>query len=253
MPQPASRRTADAIIALAGVAPTRATALRRARRLEYFTLAWNSLEAVVSLAAGVLSGSIALIGFGMDSVIENGSAVALLWRLRRANEATERQRERAEAVALRVVGALFLLLAAYLAFDSILVLFRHLEPARSVVGIVMAAAAVVVMPLLGRAKRRTAKELASGALRADSRQSDFCAYLAGITLVGLALNALFGWWWADPVSALLITMIIAREGVSALRGQACGCAGPAIDPCCTAAKDGVRRVVGAEEKWRKGN
>ena len=227
--------------------------MRRARRLEYLTLAWNSLEAVVSLAAGLLSGSIALIGFGMDSVIENGSAVALLWRLRRANEATGQQRERAEAMALRVVGVLFLLLAIYIGFNSILMLFRHIEPERSVVGIVMASAAVVVMPLLGRAKRRTAAVLASGALRADSRQSDFCAYLAGVTLVGLALNALFGWWWADPVSALLITTIIAREGVSALRGQACGCAGPAIDSCCAAGIDNDRRLVGAEEKWRKAN
>jgi divalent metal cation (Fe/Co/Zn/Cd) transporter len=108
-------------------------------------------------------------------VIENGSAVALLWRLRKANEATERQRERAEAIALRVVGSLFLLLAIYIAVDSILMLFRHVEPERSLVGIAMAAAALVVMPLLARAKRRTAEELASGALRADSRQSDFCS------------------------------------------------------------------------------
>jgi cation diffusion facilitator family transporter len=245
MLQPASMFTADAILA-SGLTSTRAAALRRARRLEYFTLAWNSLEAVVSLAAGLLSGSIALIGFGMDSVIENGSAVALLWRLRRANEATERQRERAEAIALRVVGSLLLLLAVYIAVDSILMLFRHVEPERSMVGIVMAAAAVVVMPLLGRAKRKTAEELASGALRADSRQSEFCAYLAGVTLAGLALNALFGWWWADPVSALLISMIIAREGVSALRGQTCGCG-------CSAGEDGIRRAVGAEEEWRKTN
>ena len=139
--------TADANIA----APLRAAVLRRARRLEYVTLAWNSLEAVVSLAAGMLSGSIALIGFGMDSVIENGSAVALLWRLRRANEATEQQRERAEAIALRVVGSLFLPLAIYVSVDSILMLFRHVEPERSMVGIAMAAAAPVVMPLLARA------------------------------------------------------------------------------------------------------
>jgi cation diffusion facilitator family transporter len=232
---------------------TRAAVLRRARRLEYFTLLWNSLEATVSLVAGVLSGSIALVGFGMDSVIENGSAVALLWRLRKANEATERQRERAEAMALRIVGVLFLLLAVYIAIESILMLVRQIEPERSLVGIIMAAAAVVVMPLLARAKRKTAEELASGALRADSRQSDFCAYLAGVTLAGLALNALFGWWWADPVSALLITVIIAREGISAWRGKACGCAGPAIDACCSEGEDGIRRVVGAEEEWRKAN
>lgn len=219
--------------------PARAAALSRARRLEYFTLAWNSVEAVVSLAAGVVAGSIALIGFGMDSVIENGSAVALLWRLRRANEATGRQRERAEATALRAVGVLFLLLALYIAVDSILMLVRQVEPGRSVIGIAMAAASVVVMPLLARAKRRTAAVLASSALRADSRQSDFCAYLAGITLAGLALNGLFGWWWADPVSALLITVIIAREGISALRGKACGCGGPTVDACCCEGKDAI--------------
>ena len=219
--------------------------MRCAGRAAWNTSRWGGIhwKRLVSLAAGVVAGSIALIGFGMDSVIENGSAVALLWRLRKANEATERQRERAEAMALRVVGVLFLLLAVYIAVDSIVMLSGRSSLERSMVGIVMAAASVVVMPLLARAKRRTAAELASGALRADSRQSDFCAYLAGITLAGLALNALFGWWWADPVSALLITVIIAREGVSALRGQTCGCAGSAIDPCCSAGKDGIRRAV----------
>lgn len=210
----------------------RTVALLRARRLEHFTLAWNTLEAIVSLIAGLLAGSIALIGFGLDSVIENGSAVALLWRLRNANETTPLRRERAERGALRVIGILFLLLAIYIAVDSTLMLVRHVVPERSNVGILMTAASVVVMPLLGRAKRRTAAQLASGALRADSRQSDFCAYLAGVTLGGLALNAAFGWWWADPLAALLITAIIAREGVSALRGQACEC-GPAVDVCCS--------------------
>lgn len=233
----------------------RTVALLRARRLEYFTLAWNTLEAVVSLAAGLLAGSIALIGFGLDSVIENGSATALLWRLRNANETTPLQRERAERRALRVIGILFLLLAIYIAVDSTLMLVRHVVPERSKIGILMTAASVVVMPLLGRAKRRTAAQLASGALRADSRQSDFCAYLAGVTLGGLCLNAAFGLWWADPLAALLITIIIAREGVSALRGQTCEC-GAAADVCCST--PGAYRLPDApstekNDKWRNSN
>ena len=234
----------------------RTVALLRARRLEHFTLAWNTLEATVSLIAGLLAGSIALIGFGLDSVIENGSAAALLWRLRNANETTPLQRERAERGAMRVIGILFLLLAIYIAVDSTLMLVRHVVPERSKIGILMTAASVVVMPLLARAKRRTAAQLASGALRADSRQSDFCAYLAGVTLGGLALNAAFGWWWADPLAALLITAIIAREGVSALRGQACEC-GSAVDVCCSTPcachLPDAPSPAEKNEKWRNSN
>jgi divalent metal cation (Fe/Co/Zn/Cd) transporter len=209
----------------------RVTVLRRARRLEYLTLAWNSLEAVASLIAGALSGSIALIGFGLDSVIENGSAVALLWRLRQANERDEQRRARAEAVALRTVGALFLLLAAYIAAHSAWMLLEREMPERSLPGIVVTALSLVVMPLLARAKRRAAAALDSGALHADSRQSDFCAYLAAITLCGLVLHALLGWWWADPAAALAISVIIAREGILSLRGKTCGCA--TSPGCCS--------------------
>jgi divalent metal cation (Fe/Co/Zn/Cd) transporter len=229
----------------------RAALLLRARRLEYFTLVWNTLEALASLAAGMVAGSIALVGFGLDSVIENGSAVTLLWRLRAANEATLRQRQRAEIRSLRIIGVLFLLLAAYIAVDSGAMLVRRVAPERSLVGMIVAAASVVVMPLLGRAKRKTALELASGALRADSRQSDFCAYMAGITLAGLVLNAVLGWWWADPVAGLLMTAIITREGLSAVRGRACECGGSAVDRCCSDGEDGISRVSDAEEKWRK--
>jgi divalent metal cation (Fe/Co/Zn/Cd) transporter len=210
---------------------TRTTVLRRARRLEYYTLAWNSLEALASLIAGTLAGSIALIGFGLDSVIENGSAVALLWRLRQANEGDEQRRERAEAIALRTVGVLFLLLAAYIAAHSAWMLWQRAMPERSLPGIVVTALSIIVMPLLARAKRRAATALNSGALRADSRQSDFCAYLAAITLCGLVLHMLLGWWWADPAAALVASAIIAREGVSSLRGKACGCA--ASTGCCS--------------------
>jgi divalent metal cation (Fe/Co/Zn/Cd) transporter len=152
--------------------------------------------------------------------------VALLWRLRQANERDERQRERAEAVALRVVSILFLLLAVYVAAHSAWMLWQRALPERSLLGIIVTALSVIVMPLLARAKRRAAVALASNALRADSRQSDFCAYLAGITLGGLLLHAFLGWWWADPAAALAASVIIAREGVSSWRGQACGCASP---------------------------
>lgn len=211
----------------------RTAALVRARRLEYFTLAWNAMEALVSLIAGFMAGSIALIGFGLDSVVENGSAIVLLWRLRSANESTPQQRERAEARSLRIVGIFFLLLTAYIVIDSCTMLVRRNAPEHSAAGMAMTAASVIVMPWLARAKRRTAAQLASGAMHADSRQNDFCAYMAAITLGGLALNAILGWWWADPAAALLLTVIIAREGLSAVRGEACGCGSTMADGCCS--------------------
>jgi divalent metal cation (Fe/Co/Zn/Cd) transporter len=192
-------------------------ALARAKTLEYFTLAWNSLEAIVSLLAAIPTGSVALLGFGFDSLIETTSGGTLLWRLHRG--------ERTEAAALRIVGACFLALALYVAVTSVRVLWTRSEPGESVAGIVITAAAVVVMPLLARAKRRAAATLASSALRADARQADFCMYLSAITLAGLALHALLGWWWADPAAALVMVPIIAREGISALRGQQCACSG----------------------------
>jgi divalent metal cation (Fe/Co/Zn/Cd) transporter len=191
----------------------------RGKRLEYFTLAWNGFEAAVALSAGVLAGSIALVGFGLDSVIETASAVILLWRFR-ADADTER-REHAEQTAHRLVGACFLLLAAYVAAEAIRALWIKAQPQRSLPGILIAVAAVIIMPLLGRAKRRVAARLSSRALRADSRQADFCAYLSAILLAGLLLHTLLGWWWTDPAAALVMVPIIAREGVQGLRGEAC--------------------------------
>ena len=191
----------------------------RGQRLEYLTLAWNGFEAAVALISGVVAGSIALVGFGLDSVIETASAGILLWRL--GADADVERRERAEHTARRLVGISFLLLAAYVAIESIRGLWLKSEPERSLPGILIAAAAVLVMPLLGRAKRRVATQLGSGALRADSRQADFCAWLSAILLAGLLLHALFGWWWADSVAALVMTPIIAREAVQNLRGQRC--------------------------------
>lgn len=197
----------------------RAADARHGRRLEYFTLGWNTLEALVAVAAGIAAGSIALVSFGIDSVIESLSGGVLLWHLQR-HEADPRRERRA----LRLVGISFLVLAAYVALEAGRTLAVGESPETSLVGIALAALSLVVMPLLARAKRRVAARLQSGALHADSRQTDLCAWLSAILLVGLALNALWGWWWADPVAALAMVPIIAREGVKALRGEACcGC------------------------------
>ncbi len=195
--------------------------MARGRRLEYLTIAWNALEAVVALLSGWFSGSIALVGFGLDSVIECASAAVLLWRLRIDDDA--KRREHRERVAQLLVGSSFLLLAAYVALESAHALWTRALPQRSLPGILIAIAAVIAMPLLGRAKRRVAQQLASSALRADSRQADFCAWLSAILLAGLLLNALLGWWWTDAAAALIMVPIIAREGVQAVRGEKCGC------------------------------
>ena len=191
----------------------------RGRQLEYFTIGYNSLEGAASIIAGVIAGSIALVGFGFDSLIEVTSGAALLWRLRAG--LTGEQGERAERIALRIVGACFLIIAAYVIVDSAKSLLRRDAPHESIIGIVIAAVSVVVMPMLVRAKRRVADALSSGALRADAKQTEICTYLSAILLAGLGLNALFGWWWADPVAALVMTPIIIREGIEGLRGEAC--------------------------------
>lgn len=193
----------------------------RGQRLEYFTIAYNSLEGLVSLIAGVIAGSVSLIGFGLDSAIEVASATALLWRLHHHSDS--HRREQAERTTLRVVGCCFLALALYITVESASSLIRSEPSARSIPGVVIAAISVMVMPALARAKRRVATGLGSTAMHADSRQSDFCAWLSAILLAGLLLNAVAGWWWADPAAALLMTPIIIREGVSALRGNPCGC------------------------------
>lgn len=167
----------------------------------------------------MLAGSIALIGFGLDSVIEISSGAVLLWRLRA--EADAERRESAERRAQRLVGTCFFALAAYVAFDSIKGLVLREAPKESLFGVGVALAALIAMPLLARAKRQVARQLNSGAMHADSRQSDFCAYLSAILLAGLLLNALLGWWWADPVAALVMVPLIAREGVAGVRGQRC--------------------------------
>ena len=197
--------------------------VRRGQRLEYFTVAWNGIEALVSILAGLAAGSVSLLGFGLDSVIEVASGTALLWRLHQDFNAT--RREQVERTTLKVVSWCFIALALYLFYESGSTLIRHEAPEKSIPGILIAAAALVVMPVLARAKRRVAVGIESAALRADSRQTDFCAYLSAILLGGLVMNAVLGWWWADPVAALAMVPIIAKEGLDGPRGKACTCAG----------------------------
>jgi divalent metal cation (Fe/Co/Zn/Cd) transporter len=193
----------------------------RGKRLEYFTIGWNTLEGLVAVIAGAIAGSISLVGFGTDSFIEVTSGTALLWRM--AADADAESRERRERLSLRIVGSCFLVLAAYVTFESVSDIIKKQTPEHSIPGIVLACVSLVVMPLLSRAKRKVGAELGSRAMEADARQTDFCLYLSAILLVGLLLNATLGWWWADPLSALIMVPIIAREGLQAMKGETCDC------------------------------
>jgi divalent metal cation (Fe/Co/Zn/Cd) transporter len=190
--------------------------LRLGRWLEVFTLSWNLAEATVAVGAGLFAGSIALIGFGFDSLIESLSGSILLWRLQGTEGGESRER-----LAQRMVGGSFFLLALYVAFEAGKSLLHREEPEASIVGIVLSVVSLLVMPLLARAKRGVATSLNSRALAADSRQTDICAYLSAILLGGLLLNALFGWWWADPVAALCMLPMILHEGIEAVHARSC--------------------------------
>src|SRR6266545_5193355 len=203
------------------MAAPRIALVRRGLKLNYATLGYNSLEGLIAIGAGLAAGSIALVGFGLDSLIEVSASVAALWRL--YSDPEERRRIRAEWITLRIIGGLFLALAAYVAADAGQALYTRSAPEESVVGIVLAAVSLGVMPLLARATRRVALAIGSGALVAEAQQTVFCTYLSAILLVGLVLNAVLGWWWADPLAALAMVPIIAKEGADGLRGRsACG-------------------------------
>jgi divalent metal cation (Fe/Co/Zn/Cd) transporter len=197
----------------------RPAAVLRGRRLEYFTVVWNTLEGLVAVVAGIVAGSISLVGFGIDSFIEVTSGSVLLWRM--SVDSDVHRREANEKRALRIVGACFLLLGIYIAYVSISDLWSKRAPEHSIAGIVLACASLVVMPLLSRAKRKVGRALGSAAMHADAKQTEFCTYLSAILLAGLLLNAFFGLWWADPVAALIMVPIIAKEGVEGLQGKAC--------------------------------
>jgi cation diffusion facilitator family transporter len=202
-------------------ATPRAALLTRGLRLEYLTVGWNIVEGVIAVGAGLTAGSIALIGFGVDSFVETISGAVLIWRLSaeaRGNldeEAVELVEHRAE----RLVGVAFVILAAYVGYEAIRSLLNNEEPAASPVGIALTALSIVVMLWLARAKRQTGIELGSRALIADAQQTYACWYLSVVTLAGLGLNAAFGWWWADPLAALGIVVLLVREGIEALRGE----------------------------------
>ncbi len=201
-------------------APTeRSISVQRGRWLEYFTIAWNCLEGLVAIAAGMFAGSISLVGFGIDSFIEVSSGAVLLWRM--SVDANLLDRKKNERKALRIVGFCFLALAAYVTYESAVDLWSRKAPDRSIPGIILACVSLIAMPVLSRAKRKIGAALNSAAMHADARQTEFCAYLSAILLVGLALNSVFGLWWADPIAALTMVPIIAREGIQSLRGRPC--------------------------------
>jgi len=204
---------------MAELAFSREDLVRRGKKLEYFTIVWNSLEGLVAVFAGVFAGSISLVAFGVDSFIEVASGAALLWRI--YSDADEAHREEVERIALRIVAVCFFALALYVAYQATGDLLRREPPQHSLFGIIVACVSLIVMPVLSRAKRKLASDMGSPAMDADAKQTQFCVYLSVILLAGLLLNAVFGLWWADPLGGLLMVPIILREGVQAVRERPC--------------------------------
>jgi divalent metal cation (Fe/Co/Zn/Cd) transporter len=216
----------DAAAVAAEPAPPRPALLRHGLRLEYVTVGWNVVEGVVSVLAALAAGSVALLGFGIDSFVETTSGLILVWRLHAERRARDPEAiERLDRRARRLVGLSLFLLAAYIAFDAARALITRERPEPTVVGIVITSISLVVMAWLARAKRRTAQALGSRALEADSFQTTACFWLSVITLAGIGLNAACGWWWADPAAALGMTTFLVSEGREAWRGEECACGG----------------------------
>ena len=187
---------------------------RTAIRLAWVTIAYNVIEAVVSIAAGIAAGSIALVGFGLDSSVEVMSAVVIVWQFRGIAAARER-------LALRLIAISFFALGSYVAVRSAIDLASRAQPDSSAIGIAVAALSLIVMPFLARMKRRAGEAMGSATVLADSNQTQLCAYLSAILLGGLILNATVGWWWADPVAAIAIAALAINEGRQAWRGETC--------------------------------
>lgn len=194
---------------------TREEIVRRGILLSYATIAYNSLEAIASLIAGLLAGSVALVGFGVDSIIEVIAGLTAQWRLRADSDLS--RRSGSESLSLRIVGWCFVALAAYVAIDSLTSLYLRKEPDRSWLGVGILVLSIIVMPALAWAKQRVAIGIQSPALEAEARQTSLCAYLSIIALAGVGLNAFVGWWWADPIAALIMVPIITREGIEGIR------------------------------------
>jgi divalent metal cation (Fe/Co/Zn/Cd) transporter len=199
---------------------------RRVKLLSWFSLAWMTLEGAVAILAGVLAGSIALIGFGIDSAIEGFASAIIVWRFTGHRIFSERAERRAQ----KLVAIQFFLLAPYVAFESVKALVAGEHADTSVLGIALSASSVVIMPYLGVAKQRLAHRLGSAATKGEGRQNMLCAYLAGALLLGLLGNALFGAWWLDPAVGLLIAGVALKEGAEAWRGEGCACVTAPIAP-----------------------
>lgn len=228
-------------------AATRSRLGRRAKLLAGFSVTYNVIEAVIAISAGIVAGSVALIGFGLDSVVEVSSGLIILWQFsHRIPESRERQ-------ALRLLAISFFALAAYVGFESARALFVGADPDASTVGIVLASVSLIVMPFISYAQRRTGRALGSNAVYADGTQTLLCTYLSAVLLVGLLLNATLGWSWADPIAGLVIAAVAAREGIEAWKGEGCcspittgsaaaegcGCV-DCQDACCATEPSGVR-------------
>jgi divalent metal cation (Fe/Co/Zn/Cd) transporter len=203
-------------------AASRKEGLRRGYRLEIFSISWNVLETVVGMAAGLAAGSVALVGFALDSVVEGLSASFLLWRLH-SEAAGRRTAEEAERRAIRLVALAFFALAAYIGIRSVYDLATEARPEESLVGVILAIVSLIVMPVLAWRKRRLAAELNSRALQADSKQTTLCTYLSAFLLIGLAANSLFGWWWADPLAGIAIALVAVNEGRELWSADELGC------------------------------
>ena len=225
----------DHAAAAAAVSPQdRARLGRRAQLLAGASVTYNAVEGVIAVAAGLVAGSVALIGFGLDSAVEVSSGLIILWQFRhRLPESREQQ-------ALRFIALSFFALAAYVSFESVRALVTGAEPEASPVGIALACASLTFMPFLAWGQRRTGRALHSGSVVADSNQTLLCTYMSAVLLVGLALNAVFGWWWADPAAGLVIAAIALKEGREAWRGEGCcapaavvAVAGAGQDACCS--------------------
>ncbi|WP_446685226.1 cation diffusion facilitator family transporter [Kribbella deserti] len=188
---------------------------RRAQLLAGASVTYNLVEAVIAISAGTIAGSVALVGFGLDSIVEVASGLIILWQFRHKLPQTRERR------ALRLIALSFFALAAYVGFESVRALFERSTPDSSSIGIGLAIASLIVMPLLSRAQRRTGRALGSNAVVADGTQTMLCTYLSAVLLAGLVLNATLGWFWADPLAGLIIAAVALREGVQAWRGQGC--------------------------------
>jgi divalent metal cation (Fe/Co/Zn/Cd) transporter len=207
----------------AELTPIRRAYLRRATLLAGLTVGWNVIEGVIAIGAGIVAGSVALVGFGADSFIEVSSGLVILWRMQ-AEASGRLPNEEAEKKAIKLIAAAFFALAAFVAFESARDLLGGERAERSGLGLALTAVSLVIMPLLAHSKRRLGRTMGSASLTADSKQTDLCVYLSATVFVGLAANALFGWWWMDSVAALAVATIAVREGYEAwTKEDLCDC------------------------------